>query len=193
MTTPLVTTARYKAITGDTTTGDPAISAAIEDATDRLEERLDRPLRSASRSEAMYPDQMGRAYPHAVPITVADGYTIDGYSLVGAWPWPWFDIVTDSRVAPQIVYTGGWVERTANPTAPNRLPTYFEEDIAWAAYALLHPSSDGGAAYPAGAVSVSLGDASVSFGPGGAPGPNRSGIRWSNQTLRWRYSRIAGA
>lgn len=191
MTTPLVTIARYKAITGDTTTGDPAISAAIEDATDRLEERLDRPMRSASRSETMYPDKMGRAYPHAVPITVADGYTIDGYSLTGAWPWPWFDIVTDSRIAPAITYTGGWVERSANPTAPNRLPAHFEEDIAWAAYALTHPQPD--SPYPVGAVSVTLGDASVSFGPGGAPAPNRSGIRWSRQTLKYTYQRVAGA
>ena len=187
----LVTVARYRALTGDAAGTDPEITARIEDATDRLEERLDRPLRSAVRTESVYPDQLGRAYPHAVPITVADGYTIDGWSLIGAWPWPWFDIVTDSRVAPLITYTGGWVERSANLTATNRLPLCIEEDIAWAAYALGHPEP--AAVYPVGAVSVSLGDASVSFGPGGAPLPNRSGIRWSKATLKYAYQRVAGA
>lgn len=186
----LVTVARYRALTGDATGTDPEVSARIEDATDRLEERLDRPLRMISRAESMYPDQSSRLYPHAVPIMVADGYTIDGYSLIGTFPWPWIDIV-GLQVAPVITYTGGWVERTANPTAANRLPTFMEEDIAWAAYALGHPEP--ATAIPVGATSVSLGDASVSFGPGGAPAPNRSSIRWSRATLRYKYMRVAGA
>lgn len=192
MTTPLVTIARYRALTGDAAGTDPAVSAAIEDATHRLEERLDRPLCEASRTEPVYADRCARVYPHAIPITAAPGYTIDGYSLIGFWPWPQFDLI-GPNTTPVITYTGGWVERSANPTASNRLPTFMEDDIAWAAYALLHPTTADDAAYPVGATSVTLGDASVSFGPGGAPPPNRTGIRWSRQTLQYRYERVAGA
>lgn len=192
MTTPLVTIARYKALTGDTVSGDVSISAAIEDSTDRLEERLDRPLREASRTEQVFADRSARVYPHAIPITAAPGYTIDGYSLIGFWPWPQWDLI-GPNTTPVVTYTGGWVERSANPTATNRLPTFIEEDIAWAAWALLHPTAADDAAYPIGATSVSLGDASVSFGPGGAPLPNRTGIRWSRATLRYHYQRVAGA
>lgn len=186
----LVTVTRYRAITGDTDSADGDVSARIEDATDRLEERLDRPLRSTERAESMYPDQSSRLYPRAIPITAAAGYTIDGYSLIGTWPWPWVDLV-GLQVAPVITYTGGWIERSANPNAANRLPTCIEDDIAWAAYALLHPEPV--TPYPVGATSVSLGDASVSFGPGGAPALDRSGIRWSRATLRYRFRRLAGA
>lgn len=188
----LVTVARYRAITGDAAGGDPAVSAAIEDAIDRLEERIDRPVREAVRSESMFPDQWGRVYPHAIPISLAAGYTIDGYSLIGTFPWPWIDIV-GLQVPPSITYTGGWVERGANPNAANRLPSHFEDDIAWAAYQLLHPTAADDSAIPVGAMSVSNGDVSVSFGPGGAPGPNRTSIRWSRQTLAYKYTRIAGA
>lgn len=189
----LVIVERYRSITGDNVSGDIEVSAKIEDAIDRLEEDLERPLRFAERAEPMYPGSDRRVYPHAVPIMVADGYTIDGYSLLGTWPWPWFDITTDSRAAPVITYSGGWVERSANPGAINRLPSHFEEDIAFAAYGLLHPSPAGASSIPQGAVSVSLGDASVSFGPGGAPSPGRRGITWSRATMRYRYQRLGGS
>lgn len=186
----LVTPARYKVITGDTVTSDGEITARIEEATTRLEEKLDRPLVAMSRAEPMYPDQHGRVYPHAIPIQSAPGYTVDGVSLVGVWwPAPLVNFV-GIETAPVITYTGGFIERSANPNAPNRLPQCIEDDIAWAAWALLHPSAAIATQIPAGATSVSLGDASIGFGPEGAKPSSRSGIRWSPETLAYRYRRL---
>lgn len=191
----LVTVARYRAITGDETSVASAVEERITDATARLEERLDRPLAEAERSEAMYPGRDGRVYPHAIPITAAAGYTIDGYSLRGGW-WSLAAPIDDplgTQIPPVITYTGGWVERTANPTATNRLPVCIEEDLAWAAYALLHPATIDASVVPVGATSVRLGDAAIGYGPKGAPRPNHSGIVWSAATLAWRYRRVAGS
>lgn len=176
----LVTLARYRAITGDTATADTAVTALIEEATLKLEEDLGRPLESAERIEAMWPDRNGWLFPLALPITVAAGWTIDGNALRGgAWPltsWP------ESTDYVSVTYTGGYVERTANPTAPNALPLCIERDIAWAAYTLANPES---IPIPSGASSVSVGDISISFGSRGvrATGDDLR-IRWSRSTLR---------
>ena len=175
----LLTVASYQAITGDTASSSPAVTAKIEMASDFLEEALGRPLESAERTETMRVDRAGRLHPLAVPITVATGYTIDGNTLQAGSPWP------DEFGNVSVVYTGGWVERSANPSATNRLPAYVESDLAWAVYSLLFPPPSP-TSFPAGAVSVSLGDASVSFGPDGAPRPGLTAVRWSRQTLRHR-------
>jgi hypothetical protein len=181
----LVTIARYRAITGDTATDAVTASAAIELAEELLADVLDRELASVERTETLWPTRDGYVWPSCVPITVATGYTIDGDGLVGVLGPAWPDITGSVDVT----YTGGWVERTANPTAPNRLPSYLERDLAFAARALVAPEV---AQYPAGATSVSLGDASVSFGPDGAPAPG-SGVRWSRATLRHRSRTTRGA
>lgn len=85
----------------------------------------------------------------------------------------------------EVTYTGGYVERTANPDAPNRLPACIQRDIALAAQALGQTATTSG--YPVGAESVRLGDAAVTFGEGGAPA--RSDLVdgcWSRETLRYR-------
>jgi len=176
----LVTFARYRAITGDIETTEAAVTARIELAIDRLEEVLDRPLESAERTETMWPTRDGKLWPRATPVTDPGDYTVDGLAL--KWAVPGVDMFGSATV--DVTYTGGWVERTANPTATNRLPPCIEEDLAWAAYALLHPAPT--LDVPAGATAVSVGDVSVSFA-GGAPGANRSGIRWSRRTLAYRY------
>lgn len=179
----LVTVARYRAITGDTVTGDAAVTALLEEATWKLEEDLARPLESAERIEPMWPDRNGWLWPLALPITAAPGWTIDGNALRGgAWPltsWP------ESTDYVSVTYTGGYVERTANPNAANALPLCIERDLAWAAYVLRSPA-DLVAQVPAGATSVTVGDISVNFGRGTSRSGDDLAIRWSRATLRYR-------
>ena len=185
----LVTVERYRVITGDTTTAASAASAAIEDATDLLAEALGRPraLKSAVRTETMHVGDNGQCVPLAVPVTVCADYQFDTAQLYGATPdsVP-FRGFTSSELprTVDVTYTGGWVERSANPSAANALPVPMERDIAWAAYGLLDPGV--GAVTPAGATSVSVGDASVSFGAKGAPSRATAGVTWSRDTLRWK-------
>lgn len=180
----VITIARYRAITGDTASQAVAASAAIEAAEDLLADALGRELESAERTETLWPTRDGYVWPSCTPITAATGYTIDGDGLTGVLGpgWP------DSTGSVEVTYTGGWVERTANPTAAHRLPSYIERDLAFAAQALLAPSPS---TYPVGAVSVRLGDAAVTFGPDGAPRPGDT-VRWSRPTLRHRSRTTRG-
>ena len=182
---PLLTVARYRAITGDTATDAVSVSAAIEEAEELLADALGRELEEADRTETLWPTRDGYLWPSCVPIVSATGYRIEGDGLVGTFGpgWP------DETGAVSVPYRGGWVERTANPTAANRLPAYIERDLAFAAYALKDPTPN---TYPAGATQVQLGDASVSFGPGGAPRPGVDDVQWSRPTLRHRYRTTRG-
>lgn len=185
----LVTVARYQVITGDTSTAASAASAAIEDATSLLSEDLGRPeaLKSEERTEAMHVGEDGMLRPLAVPVTVAAGYDFDTAAIFGASPdsIPFRGLEASELPATvSVTYTGGWVERSANPTAANALPLSLEYDIAHAAYHLCHAGAP--VAVPAGASSVSLGDASVSYGPSGAPSGATGAISWSRKTLRWK-------
>lgn len=188
----IVTVQTYQTTTGDTSTWDATVSARLEAAQERLEEVLDRPLAQAVRSEVMIPYRDGSLSPRVTPIVAADGWTLDGDRLILLYPnalggaltwWP--------ALGPTVTYTAGWVERTANPTAPNRLPLCISDDLCWVAWHLGHPVDPAVlSSLPAGATSVQLGDASVSFGPGGAPsisGRNLSAVRWSPATLRHRF------
>lgn len=181
----LVTVDRYRAITGDVATATVAVSAAIEDAEDLLADALGRELASAERTERLWPTRDGYLWPSCVPIT-ASTYTIDGNGLYGTFgpAWP------DHTGAVSVTYTGGWVERTANPGAVNALPAYIERDLAFAAQRLATPETND---YPVGATSVRLGDAAVTFGPDGAPRPGVDGVKWSRMTLRWRHSTMRGS
>ncbi len=185
----LVTVERYRVLTGDTSTAASAASAAIEDATSLLAEDLGRPdaLDSRQRTETMHVDEGGQLRPLAVPVTVCAGYDFDTAALYGASPdsTPFRGIeASDLPATVSVTYTGGWVERTANPSATNRLPVSLEYDLAHAAYHLCHAGTP--AAVPAGASSVSLGDASVSYGASGAPSGATGAISWSRKTLRWK-------
>lgn len=184
----LVTVERYRAITGDDTTADETVTARLEEATEALEDILDRPLAAVERTEALFPTRDGRLWPRATPITVGDGYTIDGHALIGTAPWPtgsW----SDEPGTVSVTYTGGFVERTGNPDATNRLPSYIERDLAHAAKALARTPST--TSIPAGATSASVGDVTVSFGQGGASGdPDQLRGVWSRRTLAWRYAPV---
>jgi hypothetical protein len=181
----VLTIARYRAITGDTATESATVSARIEDAEELLADALDRELEQATRTERLWPTRDGYLWPSCLPLISATGYTIDGYGLVGTFGpgWP------DETGAVDVTYVGGWVERSANPTAPNRLPAYIERDLAYCTYTLCNPSL---AQYPEGATSVRLGDAAVTFGPDGAPGLGES-FCWSTRTMRHRHRTTRGA
>jgi hypothetical protein len=188
----LVTVARYRTITGDDVTASALIADRIDEATDMLEEDLGRPLVHAERTERTLPHRDGRLYPRATPITAAAGYAIEGFSLLPSSLTAYDP--TSRTTAVTITYSGGYVERTANPTADNRLPVCIERDLAWAAKALGATSAaELVAGLPPGAKSVSLGDMSVTFDQS-ADGavPSRVGIRWSKRTLSYRFRRIGG-
>lgn len=192
----LVSVSRYQAITGDTTTAASAVSALIEEATEILEEELRRPLDQAERTERMIPTRDGYLWPKATPIITATGWTIDGHGLIGAaafnWPagigegWPF-----TQAAGVEVTYTGGYVERWANPSAPNRLPLCIERDIATAAQLLGTPVDAGGIGAPPGAKSVKVGDVAVTYGDDGAPGADFRAAQlasvWSRQTRRYTY------
>ena len=185
----LVTVARYRAITGDQVTGDEAVSARIEEATELLEGELGRPLEQAERTERMQPTRDGLLWPLATPLAAATDYTIDGHALRGSTPFLLgYDFISDTTSAPEVTYTGGWLERTANPDSAFRLPVHIERDIAFAAQAL--GQSMPSLAVPAGATSVSLGDAAVTFKDGYHPDPADAGVSWSSETLGYRYRRV---
>lgn len=164
----LVTVAQYRLVTIDTTSSDAAVTAALQTAEDLLEEYLRRPLPEAERTETLQLDKLGRIYPSAAPITaVPAGYTIRGTAVFGGdiltndtlvynWSYDWS---AANRPRSTITYTGGWTAAT--------LPETIRQVIAQVAYDLLHPSPT---TVPAGATSVSTGDASMTFGPdGGSP------------------------
>ena len=72
-----------------------------------------------------------------------------------------------------MTYTGGWSAST--------LPRAIRNDICWAVRQAVRGEA---ARVLAGASSVALGDASVSFAGTGAP--DQGDARWSRQTRRYR-------
>lgn len=182
---PLLTPARYAAITSDATSTGTTLTDAIAEATALLEETLSRKLPQQSVTERLIPDGEGRLYPTVTPIISAPGLTAWGDIIVGGpfFTGPGF-IVYDARI--QITYTGGFLERTANPAASNRLPAHVERDLAWATWIILHPANLVAAvSSPAGATSVRVGDAGVGYGASGAPAPGMTVERiWSSGTRR---------
>lgn len=186
----LVTVATYRLTTGDHTTDPVTVSALIEQAQDDLADALDRPLEHGSYTETLHPTRDGYLWPKATPITAATGYTIDGLGLRGRFLGILSDqILGGGSCGVSVEYSGGWVERTADPAAANRLPKCIETDLCWAAHAMREQAAT--SAVPAGARSVSLGDASVTFGPDGAPRPGDARVVWSRRTLGYRY-RVIG-
>lgn len=183
--TTIVTIARYRAITGDAATADATVSARLELAQTKLEDDLGRPLAHGTYTESLWPTRDGYLWPSAVPITDGGGYTVDGDGLFGVFGPAWPDLTG----AVSVTYDGGWVEPSANPTAANRLPFCIEADLAFAAQTLgtVATASD----FPAGAKSVALGDASVTFETT-APRNALDAIVWSKSTLRFSAGTTRG-
>jgi hypothetical protein len=167
----LVTVGQYRTITLDTTSSDVAISGALIEAQTMVEEYLGRQLTSRQRTEVLLIDRTGRVRPSAVPITsvsVPVGATIDRFTITDVdpdetpSPFFWTDPVTWGSWQPRatVTYVGGFTSAT--------LPATIRRRIAVEAWSLLHPSDL--SAVASGAQSVSVGDASITFGAGGAPG-----------------------
>lgn len=150
----LVTVSRYQLITGDTTSATATVEDALEDAQGLAEEFLRRELTSQERTESLQVYPGARVYPSVTPITAADGYDIDGYSLIGVAPdlspFP-FDPPSSRGVMGSVTYTGGYSAAT--------LPKTIERVIARTAYQQLHPET----LQPAGATSIRLGDAAITY------------------------------
>jgi hypothetical protein len=161
----LVSIARYRQITGDTTTSDDVVTAALGDAQGMIEDELDRPLESAERTETL-PLKGDRVYPRVTPITAAPGFTIiGGYALLGAsmdsvgdLPWMPALLASDMPQQSTVTYTGGFTS--------DSLPTKLARAIArLARHIVLNPQAKA-SAYPYGAKSVAAGDVSVGFEKG---------------------------
>lgn len=152
----LVTITRYRNLTGDDMTDDAQVTARIEEAQALIEDEYDRPLESEERTETcrLHPDL--RVYPRATPITdiATDGVTIeDSVTLLGATAdeitgWPTF--TSSTFPVATVTYTGGWTSGT--------VPAWLARAICDLAAACWGPSGT-----PAGATSVRLGDAAVTY------------------------------
>lgn len=169
----LVSVSTYQVTTGDTSTAASAASGFLYEAQELLEELLDRQLESAERTETLLVRHRGLVYPRALPVTaisVASDATGDvvhsgfGVRLTSA-PEALVTLtdVSSTRyddtaaTTADLTYTGGYTSAT--------LPTTLRRAICRVARALTVASGyDGGAATPAGVTSVSLGDASISWG-----------------------------
>lgn len=181
----IVTVARYRAITGDSATADATVSAKLELAQEMLEDVLGRSLEHGTYTETLWPTRDGYVWPSVVPITGPGSYTLDGDGLVGVFGPAWPNL----SGSVEVTYSGGWVEPSANPTAANRLPFCIETDLALAAQTLL--SAGTASDFPAGAKSVTLGDASVTFETT-APRNALDAVKWSKATLRYAAGTTRG-
>lgn len=157
----LVSVAVYQRLTGDTTTDTDTALLRLTDAQELVAEHLRRPVESAEHVDErlrLYSVRgVWTVYPAATPVTVVpSGYLVQGAAVVGAAPVG-FDAWSAGGEAQwtTLTYTGGWTDTT--------VPITVARAIARTAQQLGQTSP-----FPAGARSVSLGDASASFDPGDA-------------------------
>lgn len=185
----LLSPARYRVLSGDDTS-EAVVTARIAEAHELLVDALGRPLELQTRTERMYLDAGGWAWPQATPIKAAPGYTIDGYGIVGPLPRGTSNILLDHLTNyVDISYTGGWVASDDEDDVAHRVPTAIELDLAGCVQWLIAGAARRRtmADLPAGAQSVRVGDVAVTYGKGGAAGANS--YPWSPGTLRYRYRR----
>lgn len=189
----LVTYERYVSLTGDDCTGEYQVTARIERATAALEGRLNgRLLESMERTEVLRVGTDARVYPHAWPVTAlpADAaYQIDPLSNATIrWVWP--DDITFNWPAGNsyigwcepfwatVTYTGGYTDETLPP------------ELAEAIAGLAASYATAGTPALAGATSVRLGDAAVTYGgTGGLAGLDARVPGISDTILRYGYRR----
>lgn len=149
----ILTVQRYLELTGDLDNAPDAIERALVDAQAKIEKKLRRELESDERTETLYVKTNGRVYPSVTPVTDAGDYEIiDGGVVVGDFFQAPINFISGQPSSIELTYTGGYEADT--------LPIDLEEAIADTAYDLLHASSS---EYPAGATSIRLGDAAITF------------------------------
>ena len=178
----LIAIARYREITGDTTSASAVVETAIDDAQALLEDQLRRPLEQAARTERLRVFADGRVYPRATPIISAQaGADIYGNAIVDGTPEGTFLEPDDFA---EVTYTGGYDPAETDLSAVDYVPVELQRAVAWAAYAILRPAD--GLQAPAGARSATVGDVSVTFGPGGAAAPGE--VEFDRGLVRrWRW------
>jgi hypothetical protein len=171
---------RYRLITGDQTTSTSEITAAAETAQDWLEADLGRELEYGVRVDVLEIMPDGTVYPPVLPLHAVDDYEWFAGTVYGVGQALDF---TSSQLGPYratISYTGGY--------AASAVPADIEADLAWATYQILRPADV--TAIPAGATSVRLGDAAVTFaGPIGRT-RGSSTVQWSPGVWRYRRRRM---
>jgi hypothetical protein len=141
--------AKYRSLTGDSTTADADVDAALADAQRDLEERTERLFESATRTETLRVSPSGRVYPKATPITSVTtpaNSTIDGNGIVVGG---FLNIFTGEYSTIAVTYTGGYSAET--------MPVRVVKLVARMAYAELHENS----LIPSGATRVKVGDVEV--------------------------------
>lgn len=167
----VVTIAQFRQQTKDVTTSDAGVASALQEAEEQVIDYLRRELEAVERTEiAIVTAPFGYVYPAVTPVlsvttpsstNIIDGQYItdpgDNYPSSGGSSFePWF--VSDSYendgrfTRTQIVYVGGWTSVTMPSTIRRAIIDL--ANVFKAAYTT----------FVAGASSVSLGDASVSFG-----------------------------
>lgn len=167
----LVTTARYRDITNDNDSPSAVVENALADAQALLEEELRRPLEADTRTERcrIFPETRGATvYPAATPIASVSspsGASVVGHAVLGGTAGPPY-FLTDPDGYATVTYIGGY-DPTAVTGDDDLLPRTLERAIAWAARALTAP--DAFANVPSGATSATVGDVSLTWGPGGSP------------------------
>lgn len=186
--TVLVTVERYQLVTGDTDSATARVEDAIADAADLLADALGRPTvvyGDHTETLPLHPHPrtgVAQAYPNVIPVeSEANGLTVSDDIIYGASPdgSPALDAWGSPPTASTLTYTAGW---SATGTGRHRTPGYVERDVAWVAHFLLHPATQ--PRLPAGATSVRLGDAAVTYATPQTPGA--AGVQWSPQTKRWK-------
>lgn len=163
----IATVEYYRVVTGDVTTAASAVSANLLEAEGMLDDALHRKLAYGEYTETLPLLEQGRVHPSAVPVLSVTGDAVigeNGWSVYELYPderggfpvliddpWrPW----SDSPFA-TITYVGGYTDATAPPT--------LKRSVCRLAYALTTPASTSPGGVPAGATSVRLGDAQVTF------------------------------
>lgn len=169
----LVSVSVYQVATGDTSTAASAVSANLAEAQELVEEHLDRWLESSERTETLIVRHRGLVYPRAMPVTAvaatsdaAGDIVHSGFGVrltsspeqlvaLSDLATPRYDDTTATTA--DLTYTGGYTSAT--------LPATLRRALCRLAYALGQaPTYHGGGTSPAGATSLSLGDASISWG-----------------------------
>lgn len=187
----VVTIDQYRAITHDDSSDDATVQDNLDQIEAIVEDFLDRPLALAERTEECIVYPKGRLFPDVTPIiSVASPAGLinrGGYRLDGAVPFYDFLIepltYEDTRIRRgenrvELTYTAGWTDAT--------IPETMKRMIARLAQRLNQAGTT--AQFPAGATSVSLGDASISFAvPTGEAGELDTLLPGATRTLKkWK-------
>lgn len=187
----LVSVMTYREITGDSETATAEVTRVLTEAQQLLEDDLERPLEQASFTESllMVPDPVtgvAMVFPRVTPIISVDGgLSFQDGVIYGPTPTssPSFDAFGSPPTVAEVTYTGDFDPDETDSSEPDYVPRYLTQDVAWAAWQLLQPST-ATSEIPSGATSVRVGDVAVTFD--GPQHPGATEIRWSRQTLRWK-------